>query len=163
MADTLWIDTLVDSDIGSGATATISLSGEFTTQQDIRLARLTLLRTIVRLDAAYVVHDAGEGSQRLAIGIGLAAVEAFSGATTSDPEDASEFPTRGWVWRGVYRVFGFAADQPAISVREIDLDLRSRRKIENGILFLTMNNVALEGAAASVNVLGMVRQLHLVN
>ena len=163
MPDTLWIDTLVNSDVGNGATSTISLSGEFAAQQDIRLVRLTLLRTIVRLDAAYVVHDAGEGSQRLAIGIGLTAVEAFSGGTTSDPEDASEFPTRGWVWRGVYRLFGFAADQPAVSVREIDLDLRSRRKVENGILYMTMNNVALEGVAASIKVLGMVRQLHLVN
>ncbi len=163
MPDTLWIDTNVDSDVASGASALISLSGEFTAQQDIRLARLTLLRTIVRLDVAYTVYDSGEGSQRLSIGVGLAAVEAFSGGFTSDSEDSSEFPTRGWVWRGVYRVFGFAADQPTINVREIDLDLRSRRKVENGILFLTINNAAQEGVASAVNVTGMVRQLHLVN
>ena len=163
MPSTLWIDTLVDTTVANAATNTISLSGEFTAQETIRLARLTLLRTLVRIDAAYAVHDAGEGSQRMAIGIGLAPVEAFSGTTTSDPEDASEFPTRGWIWRGVYRLYGFAADQPAVSNRALDLDLRSRRKVENGILFLTINNVALEGVSAAIRVVGMIRQLHMLN
>ncbi len=163
MPDTLWIDTMIDTDRAEGGTNTLSLSGEFTSQETIRLARLTLLRTIVRLDLAHTVHDSGEGSQKVSMGIGLAAVEAFSGSTTSDSEDGSEFPIRGWVWRGVYRSFGFAADQPAVSVRPIDLDLRSRRKIENGIMFYTVNNQAQEGTAGAINVVGIIRQLYLVS
>ncbi len=161
MPATLWIDTMIDSDVGNGATATVNLIGEFPAFETLRLARLTLLRTIVRLDIAYVVHDSGEGSQRVSMGAGVASNESLSGGTTSDPEDGSEHPTRGWIFRGVWRVFGFAADQPAISVREVDLDLRARRKLENGIAFLSINNTAQEGTAAAINVSGVLRMLYL--
>ena len=161
MPSTLWIDTNIDSDVASGATTQVNLIGEFAAFQDLRLARLTLLRTIVRLDIAATVHDSGEGSQRVSMGAGIASNEAISGNTTSDPEDASEHPTRGWIFRGVWRAFGFAADQPAISVREVNLDLRARRKLENGIPFLSINNAAQEGTAFTVNVTGIMRMLYL--
>jgi len=158
---TLWIDNRIDQDTASGATSQINLIGEFPAFETLRLARLTLLRTIIRLDIAYTVHDSGEGSQLIAMGIGIASNEAISGSVTSDPEDPSEHPTRGWVFRGMWRAFGFAADQPAISVRPVDLDLRARRKLENGIPFLSINNTAQEGVAAAVNVAGFVRMLYL--
>ena len=159
----LWVDTLFNTDIGNGLTSVTQLMTGLTPTEQ-RLSQMTLMRSIIGLDLAYTVHDAGEGSQRISIGIGVASQAAVTtaGASLADASVASEFPTRGWVWRALYRLWGFAADQPAIFTRRIDLDIRSRRKLENGEAFLTATNDALEGVASTVNVHGLVRQLWLV-
>ena len=157
----LWIDRFVNNDTASGGQSALDLTVDFTNEQT-RLSQMTLMRTIVRLDIAYTVHDSGEGSQRLALGIGVESQEAFAAGVHPDPETPGDFPTRGWVYRGMWRVFGFAADQPAINNRAIDLDLRSRRKLENGLSFIVMKNDSVEGVASTVRVLGFVRQLWLV-
>ncbi len=123
---------------------------------------MTLLRTIVGLDLAYTVHDSGEGSQQVALGFGVESQEAFSTGVHPDPETRGDFPTRGWVYRGMWRVFGFAAGQADVHVRRVDLDLRSRRKLDNGVSFIIGSNFNLEGATGSVKVLGIVRQLWMV-
>ena len=160
---TFWIDTSANVDVVSGGTGFVNLMTGMA-DIDIRTAAITLLRTIIRLDLAYTVHDSGEGSQRVSLGIGVASSEAASAgiAATPNPEVMTEFPTRGWVWRAQYRIFGFAADQPAVYVRELDIDLRGRRKMENGEGYLSLANVALEGVAATVRVMGIVRQLYMV-
>ena len=123
---------------------------------------MTLLRTIIGLDVGRVVHDSGEGSEQFSIGIAIASQEAFAAVSLSDPETSTDFPTRGWIWRSQYRIFGFAADQPTIFTRRIDLDLRSQRKLENGEAFIIFTNTALEGTPSSAKVIGIVRQLWLV-
>ena len=157
----IWIDTIVNVAIASGAQSLISLMTGVSAVQP-RFDRMTLLRTIVGLDIAYTVHDSGEGSQSFSVGIGVASQEAFAAGTVSDPETDTDFPTRGWVWRARYRIFGFAADQPAIFTRRVDIDLRAQRKLENGEAFIVMTNGALEGVVTAVSPLGLVRQLWLV-
>ena len=158
----LWIDSLFGGDVASGGQLLQSLmSGVSVTET--RFTRMTLLRTIVRLDLAYTVHDAGEGSQQLDIGIAITSQEAFAAASVPDPDVQTDFPVRGWVWRSRYRIFGFAADQPAVSVRAVDLDLRGRRKLDNGEAYLVANNTAIEGVSSTVRVVGLVRQLWLVS
>ena len=154
----LWIDTSINLDAASGASVNISLMTGVSSVQT-RFDQMTLLRTIVGIDIANAVHDSGEGSQKASVGIGLASQEAFAAGTLSDPETNTDFPTRGWVWRAGYRIYGFAADQPAVFNRRIDLDLRSMRKLENGEMFFQMANQAVEGATAVVKALGFIRQL----
>jgi len=157
----LWIDTDVNLLAASGAQASDSLmTGVSATQT--RFDQMTLLRTIVGIDIAYTVHDSGEGSQIVSIGTGIMSQEAFAASAFSDPETDTDFPTRGWVWRARYRIFGFAADQPAVFTRRVDLDLRSQRKLENGESFVIMTNTANEGVASSVRITGLIRQLWLV-
>ncbi len=157
----VWVDTNVNFAVASGGSGEISLmTGVSAT--DTRLAQMTLLRTIIGLDVGHSVHDSGEGSQRVALGIGVASQEAFAAATLPDPEVATDFPTRGWVWRAEYRIFGFAADQPTIFTRRIDLDIRAMRKLENGEAFMNARNQPEEGATGSVKILGYIRQLWLV-
>ena len=128
-----------------------------------RLAQMTLTRTIIGLDVAYTVHDSGEGSQLVALGAAIQADDAFgTSASTPDPGDATSFPARPWVWRAAYRIYGFAADQPTVFNRRIDLDIRAQRKLENGVSFMRINNSAQEGVASTVRVVGLVRQLWLV-
>ena len=157
----LWIDTLITQSTGASAQNAQDLAAQFSSEQT-RLAQMTLMRTILRLDIAYTVHDSGEGSQRLGIGLGIESQEAFASGIHPDPLTTGDFPTRGWVYRGIWRVFGFAADQPAVDVARIDLDLRSRRKLENGVSFIIQQNLPVEGVASAVTVMGVVRQLWLV-
>ncbi len=127
-----------------------------------RFDRMTLLRTIIGLSLAYQVHDAGEGSQRISMGIGHAEEVAFAASSLPNPGNAGNFPPRGWVWRAAYRVFGTAADQPVIHVQRVDLDIGSKRKLDNGVSYLQTENIAIEGVAASINVTGVIRQLWLI-
>ena len=158
---TVWIDTKLNDDIASGAAFNKSLmTGVSSTQT--RFDRMTLLRTIIGIDVAYTVHDAGEGSQNFAAGIAVSTQEAFAAGVLPDPETETDFPRLPWVWRAAYRIFGFAADQPAIFTRRIDLDIRAKRKLDNGEAFFNAKNSALEGVATTVRVLGYIRQLWLV-
>ena len=158
---TIWLDTFLNDDVAVGTQFLHGLMAGTDPLQN-RFDRMTLMRTIVRIDAAYTVHDAGEGSQRLSIGIALTSQEAFNAGTVSDPGAEGDFPSRGWVWRSRYRVYGFAADQPAVSNRAIDLDLRSRRKLDNGVSFLVADNGAIEGVSSTIRLEGIIRQLWLV-
>jgi len=158
----IWIDTGIGMTVtsGGGKNRVSLMTGVSVTQS--RFDRMTLLRTILGFDIAYSVHDAGEGSQVVSVGVGIASQEAFAGTALSDPETDTDFPTRGWIWRARYRIFGFAADQPAIFTRRVDLDLRSQRKLENGEAFLNATNTDEEGVAGTIKMSGLVRQLWLV-
>ena len=160
----LWIDTIVDQTVSASAEQFIDLTTTFITNE-MRLAQMTLVRTIVGIDIAYSVHDAGEGSHQASIGICVASRDAIAAGVASLPNPAvpADFPIRPWVVRARYRIFGFAADQPTVFTRRVDLDLRSQRKLENGNLVLIMHNVAEEGAATSLLFSGMIRCLFLVS
>jgi len=157
----LWIDTIINQAVAEGATTPLSLMTGVSSL-DTRMSQMTLLRTIVGIDIAYTVHDSGEGSQVVSLGLGIASQEAFAASILADPQTATDFPARGWIWRARYRVYGFAADQAAVFNRRIDLDLRAKRKLENGESFINMANNAQEGVASAVSITGVIRQLWLV-
>ena len=157
----LWVDTRIASSMGAGVQQTTELMtgiGSTTT----RVTQMTLIRTIVGIDIAAFTHDAGEGSGLVSCGIGVASQEAFAANALPDPNTETDFPTRGWVWRAEYRIYSFAADQPAVYNRRIDLDLRSMRKLENGEPFFICHHLALEGVAVTLHVSGLIRQLWLI-
>ncbi len=159
----LWTDTIIDLTLASGtAPVSVDLTSTFLTNET-RLSQLTLIRTIVGIDAAYSVHDAGEGSQNMTCGIAVVARPSLApvGAIPA-PNQVSEYPIRPWVWRYRSRIFGFAADQPAVFVRRVDLDLRSQRKVENGEVLFIANNDPEEGVASTVLVSGLIRCLYKV-
>ena len=117
------------------------------------------------IDVAYSVHDACEGSQIVSCGICVVGREALAAGTASllNPATASDYPTRPWVWKYRSRIFGFAADQPAVFVRRIDNDLRSQRKLENGELIFRGVNAPEEGVATTLLVSGLIRCLFAVS
>ncbi len=158
---TIWIDSDFNFDVASGAQVVTSLmTGVSSTQS--RFDRMTLMRTIIGLDLAYTVHDSGEGSQQLALGIAMTSQESFAAGTVPEPTIATEYPARGWIWKAFYRVYGFAADQPAVYNARVDMDLRGRRKLENGEAYLVVNNTVIEGVASATRIHGLIRQLWLV-
>ncbi len=151
----------MNCDVASAAQVPVSLITGMGSAQT-RADKMTLLRTIIGLDLARTVHDSGEGSDLVACGIGVTSQEAFAAGVLPDPQTDTDFPARGWVWRAIYRVWGFASDQPAIFTRRLDLDIRSMRKLDNGEAYLLVNNAALEGVSSTIRVAGLVRQLWLV-
>ena len=155
---TIWVDTLHQVDIASGAKLEISLSAEqgVTSQ---RFDRATLIRLILCHDYSYTVHDAGEGSQTIDIGVGVVSQEALAAGVLPDPETAGDHPQRGWVYRCKHKLHGFAADQPGIDVRTVYRDLRAQRRMDNGALLLSIRNFPINGAASSINVTGITRCL----
>ena len=150
---TLWIDTLVNSPLTVASILLLSLNTNLSVT-DARLAGMTLFRTIIVLNLAYAVHDSGEGSQGIDLGIGIAQQDAFSAgaAAMPNPGTLGDQSTRGWVYRTRQRVYGFAADQPAVDFVRIDKDIRSQRKLDNGILYLIASQFLQEGAASATQV-----------
>ena len=159
----LWVDTVFGLTVGSNSENLTDLMGTLL-ENETRLSQLTLVRTIVGVDIAYTVHDAGEGSQQAGIGILVAGREAVLAGVGSlpQPDVEADFPATPWVWRARYRIYGFAADQPTVFNRRIDLDLRSQRKLANGELMLVVTNNPQEGATTTLTFTGMVRCLFLV-
>ena len=151
MSDVITIGILVTFELTSIAEA------------DARLSRMTLTRTIIGIDVARTVHDSGEGSELLSMGIGVVSRSSFEAPTSvPDPGVASEFSVLGWVWRAAYRIWGVAADQPTTEHTRIDLDIRAQRKLENGVSVVTACLVAIEGANSTATVTGFIRQLWIV-
>ena len=159
---TVWIDTLHNPVIASGGVHADTLIAA-PTSTDQRIAGMTLIRTIICHDYSYAVHDSGEGSQIIDVGIGVTSQEAFASTILPDPNNAIDHPTRGWVYRCRHKIHGFAADQAAVDVRSVYRDIRSKRKIDNGELYIHIVNSALSGAASSIQVIGITRCLFLLS
>ena len=157
----LWIDTLHNIDLANLGQSTTSLMTGFT-PAETRLAGVTLMRTILVWTWGLTVHDSGEGSQMIDVGIGIGSQEAVAAGTVPDPDTETEFPPRGWIYRARHRIAGFAADQPVVDFLRIDKDIRSRRRLENGEAYLTFINNPSEGATSTIRLVGITRMLWLI-
>ena len=159
----LWIDTTISMSVSVGNLNFADLMASFS-DVTTRLAQVILIRTIVGIDIARTTHDSGEGSEQVAVGLGVSTQDAFDQGISALPDPAldAEFPIRGWIWRSIYRIFGFAADQPAVYSARVDFDLRSMRKLENGRPFLIAHNTNVEGTSSAIRIDGLIRQLWLV-
>ena len=154
----LWIDTSAALLMAAAGIDFKSLmTGVSLTQT--RFDQMTLLRTVIGIDIGRLVHDSGEGSELISIGIGVASQESFAAVVLPDPDVDTDFPTRGWIWCARYRTYGFAADQPAVYNTRVDLDLRSQRKLENGEAYIIGTNELVNGVTSAVQVTGLIRQL----
>ncbi len=154
-----WIDTSFAVDVASGAENLTSLMSGVSATQSRR--GWTMVRTIIGIDIAHTVHDSGEGSQTVHMGIGVTSQEAFASGSVPDPDVATDHPTRGWVIRAAYRCWGFAADQAQYNVRRVDKDIRAKRKLDNGEMYAVFKNLPNEGTAAGIRLNGWIRQYWL--
>jgi len=158
----VWVDTLHAVSVANGGQVLVSLTGSLTATTT-RMGGITLIRTIICHDYSYTIHDSGEGGQILDIGVGVASQEAFASGIVPDPNVATDFPQRGWVYRCRHKLHGFDADQAAVDVRSVFRDIRSKRKIENGELYIIFDNASASGASAAVEIIGITRCLFLLS
>ena len=125
------------------------------------MQKFTLMRLIICYDIGHLVHDSGEGTQFIDVGIGIASEEAVAAGALADPEASTDFPATGWLFRCRVLSQGFAADQPAAYYRTIERDLRAKRRLDNGNLYLSVTNTNDTGTSGSIIVAGITRALFL--
>ena len=99
------------------------------------------------------------------VGIGVCSVEAFAIGGTSLPSPGTEtdYPPRGWLYLAsslCYRAVG-AGPIDIVRFAEFQADLRAMRKVDKGVLFLTVVNSAALGASFTIGISGRVRALCL--
>ena len=156
---TAWVDTLVDVDLASAGTSLVSLLGTLT---PINTRATTVVRVLVDI-VGVATTETTQGIQRLSIGIGVASQDAFTVGFTAipSPSTAADEPPRGWVYRasGLVLVGGDLQQQ---SLVRHTADIRAKRKVDNGELYLVMTNVALFGTTSPLTIVGLVRTLLLL-
>ena len=120
---------------------------------------MTLARMLIRLSIIGDVVAAGRGGQRISIGVGVSDQEAFQAAVLPDPNNALEEPLTRWIFRDeVHLVYGgtSAESQNQEHFRE---DIQTRRKINDGEIYVIINSDGSFGTAITVRVTGLIRLL----
>jgi len=154
---TFWRDETIDVDIVTGAIhQAVQLLDGIGVGTGRREDQLTIVRTIIGLNLWHVRDSIGD--QLLSIGIGVASQQGFAAIDgEADPGEESQFPIKGWTYRGQYVVIGQTTDATAYT--RIDKDIRAMRKLENGIYYLGLRNDNLTPTAFNVRVTGLIRML----
>ena len=126
---------------------------------------MTVSRIVGYLDIGLPVLTEIESSHVIDVGIGVSSLEAFTLGETAlpDPQQESEYPPRGWLYVATKLSWQFKAasgDQQAQHAI-FEFDLGGMRKIDKGVLFLSMEGTLNDGAASTPEVVGRVRSLCL--
>jgi len=123
---------------------------------------MTVTRIIGEIRLFYTVNITVTDSLSIVdCGIGVSSVEAFNagGAALPEPTVETEYPPRGWLYVASQPVYEKVATE-GIALRDavFKFDLRGMRKVDKGILFLTLKqeNITIGG---SMQVVGRVRTL----
>ena len=154
-----WVDTQVDSGISAGGQVIKSLITGLAPEE---MRGVTAIRTIISLSVFSQTIAGSWGLSRVDMAIGVTSQEAFAAGVVPDPNVATDKPARGWLWR-TQRV----AEQNGASTRvvtHVQADIRGGRKIENGEMYLVINNsITGGGASFRVKVVGLVRVVMLLS
>jgi len=149
---TFWRDRIINQVVVDGAHARVVLL-----DQSDRQEQLTVIRAIFGLTLWHVRDAIGE--QNVSIGLGLASAEGSAiagGAGVANAAVETDFPLRGWMFRSQYLLSGQVVDQHSV---RIEKDIRAMRKMENGVLYLSINSANLLASAFDVHVTGIMRFL----
>ena len=123
---------------------------------------LTVVRIVIDVHVAYLINvTSTDSSSMVDLGIGVTSGEAFAvgGTALPKPSATTEYPPRGWLYINSQPVQELVATEGVQRDNaHFKADLRAMRKIDKGILFLTMENfnVVVGGA---MSVFGRVRVL----
>ena len=152
---TTWTDVNVGSDIATGDTAVFSLhTGLISKNLDLTLTRMLVIFSVGASTPGVV-----SGQQELFFGAGVVAQDAFTASAVSDPEQAGDEPTRGWVWKSHLLIRDETLATGYIPPVRLNEDIHSQRKLDEGELFMAIANRPVEGTTFAVRVKGVVRTL----
>jgi len=154
---TQWVDTLLDFTIANAGQDIRSL---LSTLIGNDTQGMTLVRTIMELNLGPINWTGAFGTQALDVAIGMADQESFLAGTLPDPSVASESPVLGWVFRTRMGLLNPGSVSAGFERRWIQMDLRAQRRIDDGELYMIMDNFPGLGTAFSVQVTGIVRTLY---
>ena len=156
---TAWRDSLLSRAVATANTGLDSLLGDWT-PTDTR--SLTLTRMLICLDFMASSPKVADGEQTVDIGIGVASQAAFATGTGSLPDPSLEdaTPARGWVYRN--RLLVSDRSDEYERPKRITVDIRTKRKLDQGEMFIVVRSTAHSGATFNITYHGLVRSLYLL-
>jgi len=152
-----WEDTLINEAATSGFGDEVDLVGDLS-QQDRR--GITVVRLVIDLSILPTITSGVIGSQIFDLGIGVASEDAFVAGALPDVNVATDRPPRGWLWKTRVVV----TDDTTTTMNPVRVmgDIRAKRRVDAGILFLRTLNTNLSGTAFAVNMAGLIRTVYLL-
>ena len=150
-----WLDFTIVEDTPSGSQDSNALI-----RGDIEDTKgMTLIRIVIGLNIipTTFVGDSVD-AQLVTLGIGMMSLEATAAGLFPDPQNETEQPVTGWLWRAQY----VAVESPIHPGVRVDLDLRSQRKVMYGQPVLVVSNDPQQGVAFNTTVIGLIRCLYLL-
>jgi len=122
----------------------------------------TVTRIILDVSCIYPVTNAfTDRSNTVFLGIGVVSEEAFDLETLPDMNAVADYPQQGWVYVS-QQVVWRTADATGVlgGSARFQADLRAQRKVDRGVLFMTILNIGINGAD-NIDLFGRVRALCL--
>ena len=156
---TQWVDTFLNELLVPGANAAVSLLSDLVGNDTMGM---TLTRTIISITIAPTAWSGTLGTARCDMGIGLATQEAFLAGVLPDPAVATEEPILGWAWREKLVQVTPGSVSAGIQPARTQADVKSRRKIDDGELYIAMDNITVNGAGHDMLFVGLIRTLYLL-
>ena len=154
---TRWIDALVGFQVATGGQGTQTLFPGISPDE---LRNGTIVRTIGLVDMYTVTVGGAQGVQGLDMGMGVISQEAIGAGVYPDPNDADDYPVRGWLYRHRCAVAQSSNDPTPLT--HCVWDVRSQRKLDTGAYYLIANSTPLNGTTFTVELFGLVRTLVLM-
>ena len=156
---TTWVDTLLDVDISGGAASLSTLLGGLT---QIQTRGMTIVRTLVHIEFRKTAGTGVAGVMAVDVGIGVASADAFAAGVASVPDvtDPAAEPPRGWIYRSRVSMVDDSTQYPADRV--MDADIRGKRRLDAGTLYLVVEGNTVFGSGFVINVGGIIRTLLLL-
>jgi len=154
---TAWEDTFVNQTLVNNARLDQDL---LVNVSDADKRGMTVIRTLIHLYFPETAATEVSGVQKLLMGIQLASEDAFAAMAVPDPNNSTEFPIGGWMYRDIVVVSQSSARLHQNPVTEVRLDLRSQRKLDRSEMIFSIENNASGGTAFGVDVVGLIRVLY---
>ena len=154
-----WVDLVFSASVIDGADM-----AALDVMADLGIGKLDTI-TVVRLVGQLMAYPENAtppaaGVQRVDWGIGVVTDTSFVAGVVPLPDISTSYPARGWMIAGTKWVLsGGTGNQGAYP--QWEFDIRTMRKVDKGILYISMGNNNLDGAAFQVRFGGRVRALCL--
>ena len=120
----------------------------------------TVVRIIVDLAVNADVPGSVSGQEVTSFGIALVSDDAFVAAAFPEPNDETDYPVSGWLWRKVILVQDETLATGPIPPVRVYQDLRVARKLDRASLTLIVMTQGIEGSTFNTRLTGIVRALY---
>ena len=96
------------------------------------------------------------------VGIGVVSQEAYDLETLPDMDNTADYPQQGWIYVATGLVYKIADSGGPMWMHfaRFEADLRAQRKVDRGVLFMSLLNIGINGAD-NIDFYGRVRVLCL--
>ena len=155
---TAWQDTIVDEH-QTATSVQNSLQMMSTLDREEKRGN-TITRLIGELGLYSTTVAGAWGVQKYDIGFAMLDDDAFAAAALPDPNIATDYPPRGWLFRTRCVVAQNGTGAPVVT--RCVFDIRAQRKMDNAVLVMIVNNVNTAGTSFTIENTGIVRALLLL-